>query len=393
MSERLLIAVASDLHAYDEHDGDAAPSHLRITDPENQPGKHPISGLLKLISEDSTIRADLLLCPGDLGHKAKPAPLKYAWQALQTLKEALGAGKLIATAGNHDLDSRYKYNSYDAKGALQSLAPSFPLLDETQNDRYWSRNFVAFTEEYYNFVVLNSSAYHGTAPDEFKHGRIAESTVSALRKHLETIPPRPINILLCHHHPQIHMELSLGEYDAMSNGQLLLDLLGSGDFGRWLVIHGHKHHPKITYASGSATSPVIFSAGSLSAALYLELAATVRNQFYLVSVSLTQPHGFAGTIRSWDWTPGIGWGTAGKGSGLPAVCGFGHRGDPAALAAKIHDLLPSEKVQWGRLKELAPEIDYVMPQDFLTLKAELAKLGLLVQDVNGLPHEIGKRYE
>jgi hypothetical protein len=57
--DALRIAVASDLHAFDvKNDTDPSPSHLRITAPENEPGKHPIIGLLQLI-EGQNLRADL----------------------------------------------------------------------------------------------------------------------------------------------------------------------------------------------------------------------------------------------------------------------------------------------------------------------------------------------
>jgi hypothetical protein len=393
LAETITIAVASDLHAIDSHNGDDAPSHLRITDPEDQLGKNPITDLLHLISEKE-LTAELLLCPGDLGHQAKPVALKYAWQALQKVKGALKAESLIATSGNHDLDSRYIYNSYDAKGILQSLSPSYPLDNEDLNDKYWARNFVTVEKENYNLVILNSSAYHGTAPDEYVHGRVADSTLSALERGLTALPKHHANILLCHHHPQMHMELDLGDYDTMTNGQLLIDLLGRGSFGRWLLIHGHKHHPKLTYASGGATSPVIFSAGSLSASLYSALGAKVRNQFYILNLHLTQRLGLglAGIIRAWDWTPTIGWLPAGSRSGLPPLCGFGFRGDPADLSERIKETIePSEKATWDHVRSKVPEVDYVLPQDFQILRQELETRGYLVQDLNGMPHEIGRK--
>src|SRR4051812_1281571 len=82
-SASITVAVLSDLHAY-ESAGESAPSHLRITDPESEPGKHPIAGLRALIAAES-LRADLILCPGDLGDKAHLASLQYAWHAVTGL--------------------------------------------------------------------------------------------------------------------------------------------------------------------------------------------------------------------------------------------------------------------------------------------------------------------
>ena len=106
----------------------------------------------------------------------------------------------------------------------------------------------------------------------------------------------------------------------MTNGSLLLELLGSGEFGRWLVVHGHKHHPKLTYASGGAASAVIFSAGSLSVDIQHELQGHSRNQFYLIDLPLNEiaKGRFVGRIEAWDWTNGRGWIPAGPSSGLPS---------------------------------------------------------------------------
>jgi predicted MPP superfamily phosphohydrolase len=247
----LTVGIISDLHAYETADSGNRPSHLCLNGVDSEPTKHPFAGLHKLIA-DNSLSVDILLCCGDLGDKAHPAAIRYAWNAIHDLKARLGASKLFATVGNHDVDSRHKFNAFDPKGFLQSLTPSFPMETEALNDTFWSRNFALYTDNVYRVAVLNSSAFHGGGEDELKHGRISDYTLAALRLALEGVPSKPVNILLCHHHPQQHMELNLGEYDVMKSGQLLLDLLGSGAFGDWIVIHGHKHHPKLCYAAGGS---------------------------------------------------------------------------------------------------------------------------------------------
>ncbi|HSK39176.1 MAG TPA: hypothetical protein VK943_05365, partial [Arenibaculum sp.] len=60
----------SDLHAHGGSSTESgAPSVLGASDPEDQPKQHPITGLKRLI-EDHNLKADLLLCPGDLADKA-----------------------------------------------------------------------------------------------------------------------------------------------------------------------------------------------------------------------------------------------------------------------------------------------------------------------------------
>jgi 3',5'-cyclic AMP phosphodiesterase CpdA len=394
----LKIAVVSDLHAFDSKENDltTSPSHLKITLPENDPGKHPISGLIQLI-EDEKISADLLLCGGDMGDKAQRAGIMYSWKAIHQLGEKLNARLVTATSGNHDLDSRYiTTEDADAKGILLGLEPPYPLSDEALNNKYWARNYVIVDKEQYRLVLLNSSAYHGTEPDEINHGRVSEATLSFIKKELTALGPKLINILLCHHHPQQHMDLRLGDYDVMKNGELLLNMLGSGDFGRWLIIHGHKHHPKVTYAKGSSTSPVIFSAGSLCANLYLQLQTKARNQFYLITLPFNdQDYGLVGIIQAWDWAYGDGWApAASSNSGLPAISAFGYRGDPRILAKKINELLTTRdvaKLEWDTVSASLPEVTYLLPQDLHTLDQELkSRYGLTFLEEGGRPREVGK---
>lgn len=393
LGPELVIAVASDIHAYERGGEDvAAPSHYEITTAMSEVGSNPVYALKQLIEREG-IKADLLLCPGDLGHQARPSAISHAWQQLQVLASAMGGARLVASSGNHDVDSRNTYNDHDAKGVLLDLEPPYPLLEMELCDRYWARNFAVVAEPRYRLVVLNSCAYHGTGSlQEHLHGRVAERTLARLKSALQSTPAPPVNVLLCHHHPQPHMELKLGDYDVMKNGQLLLDLLGEGGFGRWLVVHGHKHHPKIVYASGSSTSPVILSAGSLCAQLFLELQTKARNQFHLVRFSLEEvkARGLVGTVQSWDWAFGEGWVEAGARSGLPRFCGFGTRLDPLVLAREIVEVYREGLKLWDDICDRLPAVKYLLPGDLRNIAGSLEEAyRLTLVEANGMIVEVG----
>jgi hypothetical protein len=191
----LTVAVLSDLHAYDE--AILPPSHLNIADAEDQPGKHPIAGLLELIQREELV-ADVVLTPGDLGDRARPAAIQYAWKALHRVGDALRAKLVAGTPGNRDLDSTHAYNSYDAKGVLQALEPLFPLHDEVACDRFWSLHFVDIEGEQFRLFLLNSCACHGAADNEIKHGRISVHTLERLKVRLAQLTPETVNLLMCH---------------------------------------------------------------------------------------------------------------------------------------------------------------------------------------------------
>jgi hypothetical protein len=180
----------------------------------------------------------------------------------------------------------------------------------------------------------------------------------------------------------------------MKQGQLLLDLLGSGEHGRWLVIHGHKHHPKISYAAGGGGSAVVFAAGSLCATLYPELQTVARNQFYLIEIDPDEckKRGLVGTVRAWDWASGIGWIDGNDTSGLPPTFGFGARADPTLLAQQIASAITgSDPVLWASLMEQLPEIRYVLPQDLARVQKELSENhGIQVSRKGAVTYEIGR---
>lgn len=297
------------------------------------------------------------------------------WRALHELKAMLKAKFLLATTGNHDIDSRHEYNHYDAKGLLQSLNPRYPFPTDSQNDKYWSRHFAIVAKPDFRILVLNSSAFHGEGRYndmqryEYEQGRISDFTLAMLKSELEKTPPAPINVLLCHHHPHQHAELRLSADDLMLGGAELLSLLGSGSHGRWLVVHGHKHHPKLEYASGGSSSPIVFAAGSLAAVLFRELQTATRNQFYILDLPAAQigTLGFVGRFTSWDWATGHGWLPAGKGSGLPHSGGFGWRGDILLFAENVAAHVQSVSMKWTDITTHFPLLNFVLPQDLIHL--------------------------
>lgn len=181
----------------------------------------------------------------------------------------------------------------------------------------------------------------------------------------------------------------------MRNGQLLLDLLGSGDHGRWLVIHGHKHYPKLTYAAGGANSPVVFAAGSLCAQLLGEHGTRARNQFYIIQIpyGTFEVSGFVGSYRAWDWQCGYGWRAAGPDSGLPRKGAFGCRSDIGLLASRVARHVSETPVPWNEIRKKVPEIDYLLPQDSRLREATIKDvhgLGIL-RDENGDNQHIEKQ--
>jgi hypothetical protein len=174
----------------------------------------------------------------------------------------------------------------------------------------------------------------------------------------------------------------------MAGGPSLLELLGSGDFGRWLFIHGHRHRGSLGYGAGTSKAPVIFGAASFSAYPYTGQLGISRNQFYMLKLPYRDyPElklELAGTLQAWDWADGVGWQPASTGSGIPAVAGFGHREELEYLAKRIvahlRTVLKKNKafVSWDELLPKFTKLPFLVPLDVTQLCKALEQYGATV---------------
>lgn len=376
---KLKLALLSDLHAFTPEKDSKPPSRLAVGATEAFANQHPFSGLEALIENGLT--ADLVLCGGDMCDRASPGGATYVWGKLDTLKQKLKAQHLIATAGNHDVDSRYQHTDFDSKGMLQTLRPRFPGLSAVFCTEYWAHNFAIHEELDYRILVLNSAAYHGAGKDakaEFSQGRVSAYTVQAIKDALQGRDRKKVNILLCHHHPIDNNTLKFIDYTKMDGGDVLLDALPSVLLGPWIVIHGHKHSPNIIYAPGGASSPIIFSLGSFSAYLDPQYFGKDKNQFYLLEVDIPQSSGdeLHGSLLAWDWIDMEGWRPADARSSIPARAGFGYRGGLNLLAQRVRDEVEKHAVyrKYDEICLVVPDIHYVLPKDVEEIRHLLRKV-------------------
>jgi predicted MPP superfamily phosphohydrolase len=399
----LRVAVVSDIHAAQPDPDGNSPSYASTAPASEWRDRDAILSLEKLIS-DQGITTDYLVCCGDMANQADPTAMNYIWSKFNELATKLSA-KPIATVGNHDVDSRHKHNDHDARGLLRGLKPPFPLIDKANNYEYWSRNFVVLGEPDIRFVVLNSCAYHGVNPDpdapEYSHGRISDFTLGDLREAInENSDDYAINVLLCHHHPHKHQDIEVTDYSTMLGGEKLIDALAGSDVGTWLVMHGHKHQPRLLRGAGGGRAPMIFGAGSLSAKLHGDLSGKARNQFYIIEFHLKSARDLnlelAGEVLAWDYQLGKGWVKAKTDSGLPARSGFGYLISQVRRdAAEVSKIVASAGgiSTWDQLLADFPELRYALPTDLELLQRELASrhnIGVVL-DQFGTPVQFASR--
>jgi len=383
------MAVVSDCHARPGRSA-TTPASTWVQSEEHDPGSNPLAGLGNFI-ESEALSADVLLCPGDLCDQARWEALPYVWERLEDLGTRLGADALIATAGNHDIDSRGTHKPELIAQGLRDLAPPFPGCDHVTADDYWSRRISLHEGERWQVVSLNSTLMRELDSDaaEDDHGEISAETLVAL-KTLLAGRVQDVNVLMCHHHPLPSTHLNPDDRSQMEGGDQLVRLLDELD-GPWFVVHGHKHEPDLGYLSGTGNAPVRLASGSVGAVLLGRLGTHVRNQFHLIEFPVEQCEkihlGLAGQVRSWTWRALTGWEKAAARDGLPANAGFGHRRDGRSLAreliehAKKDALLTLDR---AALLKREPRLEFMLPRDIERLISALEEHGGHVQlDLHG----------
>jgi len=372
-SDLVRVFAISDIHAFSSktkgRNPHEPPSYVDIAVEKDHSAEQPLKALEELIAIDS-LKADALICCGDLADAADPLGVRYTWEYLRKLKRQLGASLLVTAVGNHDIDSRFQGKSYDAREFIKHLRPTFPGHTPTMSNQFWARHFTIYRCGEMRVLLLDSCAYHGVEGEQ-NHGRISDATLAEIDRTLTADGPCVLNLLVCHHHPQKLAEYNLGDYDDMVNGQKVLDLLGYGKHGDWIVLHGHKHCPKISYAAGGASSPLVFSCGSVGARLFSDLGASARNQWYLLEfpINLFREYGVVGTFTAWDWIPSHGCQRARIGSGLPHQGGFGNRTPLPVVASEIRSLFNAPgRFNWAAICARRPELRFILPGDLRRLK-------------------------
>src|SRR3546814_398838 len=102
-TNKLKLAIISDLHCHPinmENDVTYLPSD-KLRSPSND---HPVESLLKIIKKEG-ISTDYTLCPGDFTDKASVIGFISGWNYSLEIHRALNSKEIIATLGNHDVDS------------------------------------------------------------------------------------------------------------------------------------------------------------------------------------------------------------------------------------------------------------------------------------------------
>lgn len=346
---------------------------------------------------DECINADLIICPGDITSFADQVAFGKGWKELNTLKENVGASKLIAATGNHEIISRVE-NANGTCGNVNDEVDPLKILyglddyptkfnDISQKWIYWGKGFEIIYGETWKVVIINSCHFHGSLRrNEYERGRISDVAICELKCELEDKEKdRAIRILVIHH-PPASQEGDGGELGRipMSNGEALINALANTN-DDWLVIHGHKHFQRLIRAQGGGNPPILFGAGSFGANLTGVISTKTKNQFYLLKIKCVEDslgmERMEGVIDSYFWNCEK-WQTVEEAKhGLPNGCGFSFvTKDTAHLTSQLiaHVKSLGTYAKWNELKNEFSELNYLLPESIRNIKKALKKHNVAV---------------
>ncbi|WP_304708914.1 metallophosphoesterase [uncultured Rikenella sp.] len=369
MGKSLRIAVISDMHCMYKEDYNSPDTILFSNQLRCGDKKHPIETLIQLIQEND-LTCDYVLCPGDIANKADIQGLISGFGFLQEIRSALQAKCLFCAPGNHDV-AFMDHKWFDtAHQPLKALHQDYPVPGDDRKRQFLADNFYVYSDE--QIVVLCVDSVHNyTDKENAQKTLITHATLGKIQSQLSELVPVQgvIKIALTHHHPIKYSNTDYLQYkdaDALENGDQLLDILKKSGFH--LLIHGHKHIPRVEIRNDFP----IFCAGSFSGLQNLKLGDDA-NTFHIVDVKLpddSSPQYAQGVIRTWEYRQNNGWTMNDSPTkGFPALTGFGSRISVADIASKIDTLIGSQPlITYKEVEDGCPFIHWLTPfeQDELT---------------------------
>lgn len=360
------ICIISDLHCKYQHISSTFSDTLLISNKPRIPAtQHPVVSMLNAINKNS-IKAEILLCLGDIGDKADEQGIASGWSFAEEIKINLGAKLLIGLPGNHDINSR-NYNEKDAFSYIKNFHEKFPTEDDNLNNKFWEFGYCIVKYDKCMILMINTIHDHKDQIGAEKSS-LKNSLLERIKIEFEEIkiPDFEYKICILHHHPIKHSNINnYKDSDSVENGDDLINLLNHYTFNA--IVHGHKHQPRIVEYSGLP----IFASGSFSC--FANLTGTgFTTMFHILELFNDSKKGI---IESWEYDIKNGW-KKNYNANFPSKIGFGSDLNIPDTAYKINSLFQKNKKKpmfYSSIVNSIPDIEYLIPD-------KLIQLGIILND-------------
>lgn len=348
---KLRIAVISDMHVGTSARGlDLCPHDL---EPDQKTGRHEdYIGLFEDLARSPAVTSngkfDMLCITGDISNEGHPDEFTTADLALRKIAASLNIGEnsIFFAPGNHDLNWAVMDLKPTAFWSTQRYAP-LPQENLSFSRRHADIKHGSLDKEPFYvvwetgdaiIVSINSAAYD--KPTAKPHnGIVKQRTVEDLDDHFRNKYSGDTRYRICllHHHLEQYSEPlpDIADFSTAVNAENLIAALGAHHFD--LVLHGHKHHPRLkTYQNDNKHPYISLCAGSFSAILHPLYYENISNLFHIVNIEGRDvaTGGIKGRVETWSHSANS-WMMTNKVRGLHAIEAFGSNASPIEIEAQI----------------------------------------------------------
>lgn len=315
------IALISDIHfgAYSRTREFSVPGEE--IDDETKGGPSLKEGLIDLLKKQ---RVKYIFIAGDLTSVGSPQEFWYCQKQILELAESTGVSQnnVICCLGNHDIDwkvaklcesidgntptteveelVREKYQLIASNVAVNCL----DKIPQPINKGIAPYSGVIATDDFVVFVL--NTAWYCSYDEKIPHGKLHTKQLewfSSIAKDYEA--DKRTKIVLMHHHPmQYAYPNPVHDISMMEEGSEFTEICGKNGIN--LIMHGHRHHPKvITRMENNWKNPITFlCAGSLSVNAKHRSCGEIPNTVHILDLS-SSPKEFI--LYNYEFSLSEGW--------------------------------------------------------------------------------------
>lgn len=250
---------------------------------DNSVGDMPLEdGLVDLMKE---MNPQYIFLAGDLTSIGEPQEFWYCERKIISIADQVGIkhGNIICCLGNHDIDwnifeiANKKINKGTVeevaqiiKAKYENIAASSAIncLDEFEMPSGENKGPAPYAGIYesdsFIVYVLNTGAFC-TKEQAYSHGKLSIEQLNWFKKESEVRKDiSKVKIVLMHHHPiNYAYPVPTQDISVLEEGPEFVDIAIRNGIN--IVIHGHRHHPRVETVQRNFGGPITFiCAGSLA---------------------------------------------------------------------------------------------------------------------------------
>lgn len=313
------IAVISDIHFgyFSRTESFSVPGEQRQ---DNTTAEYSLeNGLIKLLKKH---RPDYLFIAGDLTSIASPQEFIFCEKKILQIADEIGIehSRILCCMGNHDVDWNIA-NLWNPKSTIsdesiqfrkdkyQHIASSVSSFCLSEIDEYSkSHGPLPYSGVYEadDFIVISLNTGWLCGPNqEYSHGKLSADQLkwfeNTLKKYATDERKR---IVLMHHHPFNYPYPTVGEdISQIAEGAEFVEIAEANKVD--LVIHGHRHHPKVKTEMCGVGYPVTYlCSGSLSVNAKHRSNGEIPNTIHFLEVDKQRDYF---VLFNYSYTDAEGW--------------------------------------------------------------------------------------